>query len=288
MILKLTLFHFIALFVLIIILFLLEFNFPLRKRKHSFLFRIITNGLLSLLVFFTVFLIIQPAQEIVLNFTGQNNFGLLHLFNFPTIVESILAFLLMDLAFYYWHLLNHKIPLLWRFHNVHHCDPDLDISTAFRFHFGEITFSTLFRIIQISIIGVTPVVFIIYEIFFTANTIFQHSNIKLSIKIERIINKIIVTPRMHGIHHSQYRTETDSNFSTIFSIWDLFHKTILLNIPQNKISIGVPAYNNSSDNKFINLITLPFKRQKTYWQTSDKDYERREELSSKSKLFLEE
>ncbi len=175
----------------------------------------------------------------------------------------------MDLAFYYWHRANHKVPVLWRFHNVHHIDPDLDVSTSFRFHFGEIALSAIFRIIQILIIGITPAVYFIYEICFTANTIFQHSNIKLPISFERILNKIIVTPRMHAIHHSQFRTETDSNYSTVFSWWDRLHKSIRLNIPHKDIVIGVPGYYKPGDSNFGNLLLLPFKKQRDYWKKPD-------------------
>ena len=187
----------------------------------------------------------------------------------PSIIEGIIAFLLMDLAFYYWHLANHKVPVLWRFHNVHHIDPDLDVSTSFRFHFGEIALSAIFRIIQISVIGITPAAFLIYEICFTVNTIFQHSNIKLPIKFERILNKIIVTPRMHAIHHSQFRTETDSNYSTVFSWWDRLHKSIRLNIPHKDIVIGVPGYTKAGDNNLGNILMLPFKKQRYYWKKPD-------------------
>lgn len=262
-----------GIFVLIIlVLLLLEQIFPLRIKKYSLLRRLIINLFLSLISFIIVLFFIYPAQEKALTFTINQNFGLLKLFELPFLMENIIGFLLMDLLFYYWHLLNHKISFLWRFHNVHHLDPDLDVSTAFRFHFGEIGFSTMFRIIQISVIGINPITFLIYEACFTANTIFQHSNIKLPIKVERIINRIIVTPRMHGIHHSQYQTETNSNYSTVFSWWDVIHNTIRLNIPQNKITIGIPAYSNYFDNNFINVLLSPFKRQKYFWQTSNAEF----------------
>jgi len=216
-----------------------------------------------------MFFLVSPAANNAISWSSENNFGMLNLINLPSVIAGIIAFLLMDLAFYYWHLANHKIPILWRFHNVHHIDPDLDVSTSFRFHFGEIAFSAIFRIIQISIIGITPVTFLIYEICFTANTIFQHSNIKLPIGFERILNKIIVTPRMHAIHHSQFRNETDSNFSTVFSWWDRLHKSIRLNIPHKDIVIGVPGYAKSGDNNFGNLLLLPFKKQRYYWKKTD-------------------
>lgn len=274
--------------VIVAILFLIDFKLPLRRRKYSFFFRIVSNGFLSLLVFITVFFLVQPVQQETLNLIENSKFGLLNLLSLPTLAKGIIGFLLMDLAFYYWHLLNHKIPFLWRFHNIHHLDPDMDLTTAFRFHFGEIGFSSLFRVVQISLIGISPLVFIIYEFFFTVNTIFQHSNIKLPIKFERILNRIIVTPRMHGIHHSQFRNETDSNYSTVFSWWDVIHRTIRLNVPQNKIVIGVPAYSNKEDNRFFNLLMLPFRKQKDYWILNNTTFEKREESNFSERLHLKE
>lgn len=285
---EITIWHVLIGIITIAFLFLIEHKFPLRVKEYSFLFRIISNGILSLFVFLTVFLLIQPVQQVTLKFTESSKFGLLNLIDLPTLAEGVIGFLLMDLAFYYWHLLNHKIPFLWRFHNVHHLDPDMDMTTAFRFHFGEIAFSSLFRIAQISLIGISPLVFIIYEFFFTANTIFHHSNIKLPIKFERILNRVIVTPRMHGIHHSQFRNETDSNYSTVFSWWDVIHRTIRLNVPQNKIVIGVPAYSNKEDNKLVNLILHPFKKQKEYWRIKDQVFVKRENEQLKNKLHLME
>ncbi len=247
----------------------LEYFFSLRNRTKSFIIRLFINISLSIISFMIVFLLVSPAAKSAMGWSAEENFGILYLFELPNWVEGIFAFLLMDLAFYYWHLANHKVPVLWRFHNVHHIDPDLDVSTSFRFHFGEIALSAIFRIIQISIIGITPALFIIYEICFTANTIFQHSNIKLPIKFERILNKIIVTPRMHAIHHSQFRTETDSNYSTVFSLWDRLHKSIRLNIPYKDIVIGVPGYYKPGDNNFGNLLLLPFKKQRDYWKKPD-------------------
>jgi sterol desaturase/sphingolipid hydroxylase (fatty acid hydroxylase superfamily) len=232
----------IAFVIIFLTLLSLEYFFPVRNKTHSLIVRLFVNLSLSAFSFLAVYFLVSPAANNTISWSTENNFGILNLIKLPAIIEVVIAFLLMDLAFYYWHLANHKVPVLWRFHNVHHIDPDLDVSTSFRFHFGEITLSTIFRIIQISIIGISPAAFIVYEICFTANTIFQHSNIKLLIKFERILNKLIVTPRMHAIHHSQFRTETDSNYSTVFSWWDRLHKSIRLNIPHKDIVIGIPGY----------------------------------------------
>ena len=279
--------------IIFIILFLsllsLEYFFPLRNKTYSLVVRLLINASLSVISFMTVFFLVFPVSKNVISWSSENNFGILNLFSLPAVIEGIIGFILMDLAFYYWHLANHKVPVLWRFHNVHHIDPDLDVSTSLRFHFGEIALSVLFRIIQISIIGITPAVFFIYEICFTANTMFQHSNIKLPISIERILNKIIVTPRMHAIHHSQFRTETDSNFSTVFSLWDRLHKSIRLNISHKDIVIGVPGYTKSGDNNLSNVLLLPFKKQRDYWKKPDGSVSiNREKYISENQAKLEE
>lgn len=167
-----------------------------------------------------------------------------------------------------WHRLNHRIPFLWRFHNVHHTDLDMDVTPAIRFHFGEIFFSIFFRSAVIIILGASVTNVLLYEIFFQAVTAFHHSNLKLPQKLENKLVKVIVTPRMHGIHHSIYKRETDSNYATIFSFWDKIHNTKILSIPQRKITIGVPGWRNSRELNVINLLKIPFHKQRE-WKFSD-------------------
>ncbi len=99
---------------------------------------------------------------------------------------------------------------------------------------------------------------LIYEIAFEAATQFHHSNTKLPFYFEKVLNKLFVTPRMHGIHHSMIKNETDSNYSIIFSFWDRIHKTVRLNIYQNEIVTGVPCYADEKELTIVNLLKLPF------------------------------
>ena len=178
---------------------------------------------------------------------------------------------------------------MWRFHNVHHIDPALDVSTGFRFHFGEVLFSTLFRVAQVSLIGVSFATFAVYELVFQANTLFQHSNVRLPIRLERLLNAILVTPRMHGIHHSQVRGETNSNFGVVFCWWDKLHRTIGLNIPQSEIEIGIAGYSSSQDNGLWRALTMPFRRQRDYWSKPNGTVPRRDAalLANKSTCLAE-
>src|SRR5438552_5003948 len=261
-------------------LFALERTAPLRRRKRALFGRVLLNLAMSAMAFIVAGVLVRPAALHALAWSSQKQFGLVHLTQIPPAVEFILAFLLMDLSFYWWHLANHRIPFLWRFHNVHHADPDLDVSTGFRFHFGEVAMSAAFRVAQVTFIGISGPVFAIYELVFQANTLFHHSNVRMPIWLERVMNKTLVTPRMHGIHHSQVQRETNSNYGVVFPWWDRLHRTLGLNIPQSEIAIGVPGYSLPEDNQLGNALLMPFRKQRDYWRQADGTVVEREKVSA--------
>lgn len=258
------------------IFFVVERFVPLRTTKSALLARLIVNLCFSALAFGVAAAIVRPAAQAVMHWAGLQPFGLIHIVPLPAPAQYILAFLLMDLSFYWWHVLNHRVPFLWRFHNVHHIDPDLDVSTGFRFHFGEVAMSAIFRVVQVALIGISAPAFAAYELVFQANTLFHHSNVQLPIRFERLLNMVLVTPRMHGIHHSQVEGETNSNYSVVFPWWDRLHRSLGLNIPQSEIVIGVPGYSKHEDSKLVNSLLLPFRKQRDYWRTPDGKIPRRE------------
>ncbi len=246
------------LFIIFVLFFILESKYQLRKRVQSRWKRIIINLLVSIPSFALLRLLFIPLMVWLAYGNEKWQFGLNYLYAAPAWLEASIAFLLLDYSNYLWHIILHKIPLLWRFHLVHHTDLDLDITTAFRFHFGELIGSIFFRGAAVLLIGVSPLMVLIYEIAFDASNQFQHSNIKIPFRLEKIFNKILVTPRMHGIHHSIKKRETDSNFSIIFSFWDRLHHTIRLNVRQDEIITGVPAYQDEKELTTGNLLKLPF------------------------------
>ena len=245
---------------------MLEGRTPLRSRTHALLPRLLLNLVVAGLAFLTAALFIRPVVTSLLNRAGAESFGVLHIIPLSSSVQFVVGFLLMDLSFYYWHIANHRVAFLWRFHNVHHFDPDLDVSTAVRFHFGEVALSAVFRVVQVTVIGPSAWTYVVYEVAFQANTLFHHSNVRLPIGLERVMNWVLVTPRMHGIHHSQVRDETNSNYSVVFSWWDRLHRSVGLDIPQSAIAIGVPGYSQPADNHLWNVFVTPFQRQRAYWR----------------------
>jgi hypothetical protein len=137
-----------------VLLFGLERWIPLRKPRHGLARRLRANLAISALALLTATLLVDPAGIRALEFASDHGIGLLRWAGLPAAAEFMLGFALLDLTFYYWHLANHKVGFLWRFHNVHHIDPDLDVSTSFRFHFAEVAMSAGFRIVQIAALGV--------------------------------------------------------------------------------------------------------------------------------------
>ena len=242
---------------------------PLRRRVEPDLphgvrnFAIASAGALAMIVCESP--VIQPLASMV----EQRRWGLLGVVNLPFWAEAGVALLLMDYTFYLWHVLLHRAPLLWRFHAVHHVDLDLDTTTALRFHFGEVIASVPWRVAQVLIIGLSPATFALWQVWFALCVMFHHSNLRLPIKWERRINRVLVTPRMHGVHHSNRSEETNSNWSSGLTVWDWLHGTLLLSVPQDRIRIGVPAFNDPHKVRLAEVLVQPFREQPEYWSFPD-------------------
>jgi len=164
---------------LFIILFIVESKLQLRKRVQSRWKRIFINFIVSIPAFALLRILFIPAMFWLAKQNQEWHFGLNYLYTAPAWLKAAFAFVLLDYSNYVWHILLHKLPILWRFHLVHHTDLDLDVTTAFRFHFGEMIASVFFRGAAIILIGASPVMVLIYEIAFEAATQFHHSNTKI-------------------------------------------------------------------------------------------------------------
>ncbi len=135
-------------------------------------------------------------------------------------VGLALDFVLLDAWLYVWHRANHLLPVLWRFHQVHHLDETLDASTALRFHFGEVIASSLMRAAVIYLLGVPLMSVLVFETLVAMASIFHHSNLRLPAAFERALACVIVTPSIHWVHHHAKRVDTDANYATVLSLWD--------------------------------------------------------------------
>jgi len=243
----------------------LERLLPLRARRAAFWARLAVNIAMAALAYGLSALTVTPTVHRLSGLAEGRSLGLLGWLDLSPGLAAAAAVPLMDLSFYYWHRLNHRLPLLWRFHNVHHLDPDLDVTTAVRFHFGEIVLSTLFRSLQVAVLGINLPGYALYEALLQCANLFHHSNVRLPIGLERALNWVFVTPRMHGIHHSEIEGEANSNYSVVFSFWDRIHRSACLGVPQAAITVGVPAYREAKDNHLLTALLHPFRRQRDYW-----------------------
>jgi sterol desaturase/sphingolipid hydroxylase (fatty acid hydroxylase superfamily) len=254
--------------IVFVALFCIQWKWPLRRQHFSALRRLVRNAALAAPGLFLSRLLLVPIPFVVSIWAAREQFGVFHWLHLPSIAGLIVGVLLYDYAYYWWHMLMHLAPFFWRFHNVHHTDLDMDVSTASRFHFGEVLLSIFFRIAVVGTLGLSVWTLAVYELFFSVANQFQHSNWKLPIALERGLNLFFVTPRMHGIHHSIVQRETNSNWGTVFRWWDQLHRTLRIDIPQDAITIGVAAYRDEGELTFGKLLLLPFRRQRA-WRTPE-------------------
>jgi sterol desaturase/sphingolipid hydroxylase (fatty acid hydroxylase superfamily) len=241
-------------------LFVAERRRPLRTRRDPAPTRVPRNLAIGLLAGMTTaameWPLVAPAQRLA----EARGLGLLRRLPLPRAVRIVLGFLLLDYTLYIWHRLNHTSPLLWRFHAVHHIDLDLDSSTGLRFHFGELTLAAGFRAAQILLLGVDRDTLRLWQQMLLISVVFHHSNLELPLALERRLVPFVVTPRMHGIHHSTRAAETDSNYSSLLSWWDRLHRSLKLNVPQPSVTIGVAGFLAPKDVTLASSLTLPFRQ----------------------------
>ena len=212
------------------------------------------NSLILHLVFSTT--IITTAHYVTNNKLGVMN--LEQMSGLPNWLRILLIIVVLDFVLYVWHVLNHIIPLFWRFHRVHHSDPNMDVSTATRFHIGELAISAVIKIALIFFIGPAITTVIIYECAVVFCAQFHHSSLKVPKWLEYVLWILFVPPSMHRIHHSVIRKEMDSNYGTIFSVWDRIVGTLVTRVDQGTIRIGIGAYQDTTKLNFHNLMVMPF------------------------------
>lgn len=242
---------------------LLEIKRLLRRSRQDKVSRDARNLSIALLAAATVTLVEKPLVAPLTRAVQRNRRGLLQQARLPVALELLLSIVLLDYTLFIWHFLTHKVPLLWRFHLPHHADLDMDASTALRFHAGELVLSVPWRAAQVRVLGVSPLALALWQTITLMEIMFHHSNVRIPLAFERLLCRVLVTPRMHGIHHSTVRQETDANWSTIFSWPDRLHGTLRLNVPQQVITIGVASYQDPAELGLTKVLSMPFRPEGT-------------------------
>ena len=240
------------------ILYTLEWFFPLfkdRQDRGAHALRNISMGALNTLMLSLLF---SSATVRVMEWAAANSFGFLNWIAWASSLKGVLAFILFDLWMYVWHVANHKVPFLWRLHRMHHSDPQMDSTTALRFHAGEIAFSALARLAVIPMIGMNFAQLLIYETCLQPVILFHHSNVHLPEKWDRVFRTVLVTPNMHRVHHSRLRPETDSDYSSIFSFWDRLARSFRLRQDTLSLHYGLEGFDGKQTQSFAGMIKTPF------------------------------
>ena len=243
----------------------LELAFPRRSLTQPRAHRWFTN--IGLVIIDTALLrVAMPLLMIgAAEIAFQQQWGLLALTELPVVVEFISAIILLDLAIYIQHVATHKIPILWDMHKVHHADRDFDVTTAVRFHPFEIFLSMAYKIACVFIIG--PSVFAVFalEVLLSASAMFNHSNVKIPIKLDQLLRWFIVTPDMHRVHHSTIHAETDSNYGFFLTIWDRIFGTYIdqPKLGHDGMTIGLAEYQTAQPSNLGWSLLLPLQRSRS-------------------------
>jgi sterol desaturase/sphingolipid hydroxylase (fatty acid hydroxylase superfamily) len=215
-----------------------------------------------LLVDFAALRILLPFSLVVFaDSLAQQGYGLLSFLNVSGFLAGLIAFIILDCAIYWQHRLFHTVPWLWRVHRMHHSDTELDVTSAFRFHPIEIVLSVAIKAAIIFLVGPPAIAVLIFEIVLNGTAQFNHANIRLPEKLERMLRYIVVTPDMHLIHHSTKQRETDSNFGFNLPIWDRLFGSYT-HAPEGgyaALTVGLNEFRNPIENRIDRLVTQPFR-----------------------------
>lgn len=230
---------------------------PLRRRTRDQLPRLVRNGVMGAACQVVIMASEAPITQAIARENARSRRGLQHAIG--GLPGRIAAFLLMDYTYYLWHVATHKVPFLWRFHRVHHVDPDLDMSTAVRFHAVDMLISVPMRILQVRISGADPQTHNAWRGFFLGSILFHHSNLRLPKGADEALSLVVTTPKMHGIHHGQRLDEMDSNWTSGISAWDRLHGTFRADVRQERIVIGVDDPAAERDIDLLPALTAPFR-----------------------------
>jgi len=209
--------------------------------------------------------VVVPGITVVGALTAaERAWGVFHLVQVPAWIALVVSFVVLDVAIYAQHILTHKIPLLWRLHRVHHGDPMIDATTGLRFHPVEIIGSLLIKVAVVMLLGAPVAAVVVFEVVLNATTIFNHSNVRMPVGLDRWLRWVVVTPDMHRVHHSQIRDETNSNFGFNLPWWDRIFRTYRAQPLAGHLGmdIGLPAVTPASGARWWWLVLSPFTRQK--------------------------
>lgn len=236
-----------------------EALFPRKTRVMGRAHRWTSNLLLIVIDGLFVRLLFPIVAVGVAIIAADKNWGFFNIFDLPIWLEIILAIIILDMMIYWQHVASHHIPFLWAMHKVHHADRDIDVTTGSRFHPIEIGLSMAYKMVLVIILGAPVLAVILFELILNGCAMFNHSNVKLPLKFDRILRRFIVTPDMHRVHHSTIASETNSNYGFSLSLWDRIFGSYTAQPSQGHdgMVIGLKEYQNDGPASLTWSLLLP-------------------------------
>lgn len=239
-------------------IFLLEGLFPHYTGRSKRLAHAFPHVLTAFFNAFLTRLLLVGLTIAVIGWAAGNSFGLQSALALNPVAGTVVVFLLFDIWMYFWHMANHRFSFLWRFHRAHHSDTAMDTTTALSFHPGELILSTFARLPVLVLIGMSFSQLVIFETLLNLSTLFHHSNLAVPEKWDRLIRIFIVTPNMHRVHHSVVMNETNSNFTSLLSVWDRLYKTFRTREDTRAITLGLPLFREEKWQRAWGFFITPF------------------------------
>ena len=224
-----------------------------RRRQIANILLLITDVLLARL-----FLPVAVVGTAVI--VEHRAWGLFNFISLNPVIEFCITLVLLDAVIYGQHVVFHKIPILWRVHRVHHTDPEVDVTTGFRFHPIEIILSLLLKMLVVILLGAPVMAVLVFELVLNLVAMFNHGNISLPVSLDRILRLILVTPDMHRVHHSTKKIETNSNYGFCLPVWDRIFRTYQDQpaLGHMQMQIGLKEFRAEESISLWNLLVQPF------------------------------
>lgn len=245
-----------------LLLMVLEILLPRRRLRYSKLKRWGNN--IGLGVFNTVLVrvLVPIAGVAAAALAQQQQWGLLNQMALPNWLEMLLFLFVFDLAIYFQHRIFHAVPFLWRLHRVHHTDRDYDVTTGNRFHPLSIVISSLIKTALILLTGPSVLAVVVAEVLLNACAMFNHSNLKIPVTLDKYLRLLVVTPDMHRVHHSIDYQEHNRNFGFNFPWWDRLFGTYLAQpaLGHEEMEIGIEGFRDERSEKLLSLLRQPLER----------------------------
>jgi sterol desaturase/sphingolipid hydroxylase (fatty acid hydroxylase superfamily) len=191
----------------------------------------------------------------------EDGWGLMNWIALPEWVALVSSIVILDLVIYLQHRLFHAVPILWRLHRMHHADIELDVSSGIRFHPGEALVSMLIKVVAVILLAPPVMAIVAFEILLNATSLFNHSNMKLALPLDRVLRWFVVTPDMHRVHHSVRQEELNTNFGFNLPWWDRALGTYR-DQPKDgheKMQIGLEQFRSKRDMRLDQMLMQPFR-----------------------------